>query len=712
MRKAELLLALGVIGMAQAQAQEKDPARTLGEVVVTATRDERTLTEVPASVTVVSREQIRATPGDSIDDVLRTVLGLEMTVMSAAQLHPTSSFPSMLGTKNAITSHVLVMVDGVPINDAYEGFVQWNRVPKENVERVEIVRGGGATLWGTYALGGVINIITRTPERPEVSAEAGAGRFGTYRADLYGTPVYSDRFKLSLSYNRFNTDSYNQVASGAATPGFFARPSGFFQRTSFNSQNLQAAAHFSLDASLTGLVRMTLHNNAQPQFVLVPMSTDQNIENLDAQLVKRLDAGAKLTFTAFRNDGVFRTFNASYNDNPGGIVTPADQGEPFLSNNHRAHTTDWGGSAVWTRRVSALIETLTMGVDLRQIEAREHVDSFTRVFGTPVSVPDPVNTGDFGGSQRFYGLFAQASVFPTSKLELSPSLRLQRWSNYDGVVLQAVAPGTPGAQGARSVDDLSARLSARLEASSTLALRAAIYKSFNAPTLDNLYRTFSANGFTIFSNPNLNPERLYGAEAGFDLAAGASKSSVLLFANTVHDYIAFAADAGGNFVNQNLGRTESAGLIASTDFPVSRGLSGHLGYGLTRARVVDSPGHPDWVGEQLAYVPRHKGDASMTFQQGKTRSSIILRYASKTYGVNGQQFNAINPGVPLTQGSFTQDAAILVDASYRYAFDKQHEAFVSVGNLFNRRYVANNDAFAPPLLGAPRTIFGGMRINL
>ncbi len=644
--------------------------------------------------------------------MIRTVPGLETTVASSYQLHPTSSFPSMLGTKNGVTSHVLVMVDGVPINDAYSGFVQWNRIPKENVERVEVVRGGGATLWGTFALGGVVNVITRTPEKNQFVADGGAGSFGTFRGDLYGTPIFTDALKVSLSYNRYSTDGFNQVPSGAATPGFFPRPSSFYQPTSFRSDNLQGVANFRVDRSLSGLFRVTFHQNAQPQFIIAPQSTDQHTQNFDLQVNKLLGGDAKLTAAAFYNHGVFRTFNASFNDNPAGITAPADQGEPFLSNNHRADAKDWGGSLVWSKYFSPVVQSVSVGTDLREIHAAEHVDSFTRNFGVPVDVPDPANTGDFGGRQRFYGVFGQASLFPVSQLELAPSVRLQRWQNYDGVLLQAVSPVAPGPQPSRAVSDLSARFSARYELTRALALRGAVYKAFNAPTLDNLYRTFSANGFTIFSNPNLNPETLYGGELGFNLKAGAATWTFLAFENSIHDYIAFASDASGNFINQNLGRTRAEGFILSTDAPLTRTLSAQASYTYTRARVVSSDGHPDWIGEQLAYVPKDKLTASLTYKEGRVRSSVLARYASRTSGVNGLQFNAINPAAPLTQSAFVQDAYLVFDASAGYAFSKQLEGYVNVGNVFNRRYVANNDGFAPPLLGTPRSVFAGLRVQL
>ena len=114
------------------------------------------------SVTVVPKEQILETPAQSLDDVLRTTVGINLPLITSYQIHPTGNSFSMRGLGGI---RGLVMVDGVPINDPFFGYVQWSRVPMENIERVEVVRGASASMWGNYAMGGVVNIITRKPEQ-------------------------------------------------------------------------------------------------------------------------------------------------------------------------------------------------------------------------------------------------------------------------------------------------------------------------------------------------------------------------------------------------------------------------------------------------------------------------------------------------------------------------------------------------------------------
>jgi outer membrane cobalamin receptor len=142
-----------------------DPVSTVEAVVVTASRSERNVQELPQSVSVMSAKQIGDTPAQELDDALRLVPGIDLLGYSGEAQHPTSDSIGMRGLGGGAQgiSRALVMVDGVPINDAFFGYIQWGRIPLENIERVEVVRGGGSPLWGNYAEGGVINVITREP---------------------------------------------------------------------------------------------------------------------------------------------------------------------------------------------------------------------------------------------------------------------------------------------------------------------------------------------------------------------------------------------------------------------------------------------------------------------------------------------------------------------------------------------------------------------
>ena len=150
---------------ALAKAQDTPPATTtpisLPPVTVSAGRGSD-LEKLDVSTTVLTRAQVQAMPETGVDQIVNRIPGIWTFTVPTGQLHPTGQPVSIRGFGSSTTINTLVMVDGVPINDPYFRTVDWSRISKGSVERIEVIRGGGATsLWGNMAMGGVINIITR-----------------------------------------------------------------------------------------------------------------------------------------------------------------------------------------------------------------------------------------------------------------------------------------------------------------------------------------------------------------------------------------------------------------------------------------------------------------------------------------------------------------------------------------------------------------------
>ena len=115
---------------------------------------------------VMTREQIQAMPETGVDQIVNRIPGIWTCTIPTGQLHPTGQPVNIRGFGTSTTINTLVMVDGVPINDPYFRTIDWSAIPKNSIERIEVIRGGGATsLWGNMAMGGVINIVTREPDQ-------------------------------------------------------------------------------------------------------------------------------------------------------------------------------------------------------------------------------------------------------------------------------------------------------------------------------------------------------------------------------------------------------------------------------------------------------------------------------------------------------------------------------------------------------------------
>src|SRR5436190_7788908 len=132
-------------------------------ITVTATRTETRVADTPSSVVVLSKETIANSAAATTDDALRQVAGFTLFRRAGSRVaNPTAQGVTLRGIGASGASRALVLDDGVPLNDPFGGWVYWSRVPRQAIERVEVVRGGASDLYGSGAMGGVVQFIRRT----------------------------------------------------------------------------------------------------------------------------------------------------------------------------------------------------------------------------------------------------------------------------------------------------------------------------------------------------------------------------------------------------------------------------------------------------------------------------------------------------------------------------------------------------------------------
>jgi len=203
-------IAWGASDLPQGTADPEDALR-LEPVVVSASRIEQRLRDVPANVTVITKEDIRKSAARTVDDLLRQVPGFSLFRRNSTLVsNPPSQGVSLRGIGPSATSRTLVLLDGVPFNDPFGGWVYWSKVPLESIERIEVTRGGGSGVYGNYALGGVINIVTRRPEAGVAQSKLEVGTRDTVDADLLASHVIGP-WAASLEGSFFRTDGYKIV---------------------------------------------------------------------------------------------------------------------------------------------------------------------------------------------------------------------------------------------------------------------------------------------------------------------------------------------------------------------------------------------------------------------------------------------------------------------------------------------------------------------
>jgi vitamin B12 transporter len=194
-----MVLLLLVAGQAVAQQDNDDAPDDV--IIVTATRNEISISDAIVPVTVIGRTQIEQSLSSDLAELLRFEAGLDIA-RNGGPGQATSLF--LRGTES---NHTLVLVDGVRINPGTIGGAPIQHIAPELIEQVEIVKGGRSALFGTDAIGGVVNVITRQSSKPHLEVSAGGGSYGTRSGNISGG-YGGDTGEVGAIVNWQETDGY------------------------------------------------------------------------------------------------------------------------------------------------------------------------------------------------------------------------------------------------------------------------------------------------------------------------------------------------------------------------------------------------------------------------------------------------------------------------------------------------------------------------
>lgn len=549
--RACVLLGL-VPALGQATSVTLPPEGSAPAVVVSASRFDTRVQDMPLHTTVLTREDLERSPAQTLDQVLRQVPGLLLPGAPAHVTDPTGQNIRFRG----MDKKVLVLVDGIPVLDPFYTTVQWFKLPLSNVERVEVVRGGGSSLWGNLAVGGVINVVTRKATRDEGEVSVSLGSRQTWQTAWRQSFVVNEALSLNVSADRFATDGYNTVREayrGAYWPGRGA--------SSAVAENVRLGVDVQPSRDLRGFLRLGWHRFDEQIGGYEYGHNEQASPDLQAGLQWRVDADSRLQANLWAQRVQFDKFNgagcyqsATYRcgasiTSPGTGATATEQAAPVLQyassfddNRYR----EFGASVVHTQRLRSLVREWQWGADFRAISGED----FQQSYRTPTAALPQVlriqRANEGAGKQDFSGLFSQVRMRPLDTLELTLAGRVDHYRSRDGRALQTnytnvASPAVSSVSGG-PVPDLSKTafnpsLSWRQELGAEHAWRGSVYKAFRAPGLNNMYRSFGSSSITI-ANPLLAPENLVGKEIGWDWQDGVRSVGLTLFQADVKDVVA------------------------------------------------------------------------------------------------------------------------------------------------------------------------------
>ncbi len=671
-----------------AEAPPSDPAKQpsaepeVPQVVITATRRPRPLRDVPAAVTVLPRSEIDKSPTLTLDELLRTVPSFAtFRRTSSIVSDPTAQGLNLRGVGPSGVSRSLVLLDGVPANDPFGGWFYWRSVPRLGIERIEVSPGGGSALYGNYALGGVVQIVSRPIERTELDAEGAVGlprqAWATARA-----AGKLGRFALSLESEAFSTAGYPLVAS--------AQRGSIDRDAPSNHQSINGRFEFHPNQPLTLFANGGYFAEKQSggtQFTTSTVRTGRY--GIGARL-----AGGSFGSLSFDFFGHIQTFEQDR------ARITADRSSETLAAAQQVPTDDQGMALIWSSAPLSWAGThgVSAGLELRRIHGFAREDTFTAL------TPPSTLHREAGGEQRFAGVFIQDSYDPFPALELVGALRLDVWRNLNAsqtTLALGETVTTPFQD--RSDRQLSPKLGARVRALDWLTFRGSLYGAFRAPTLNELYRPFQVGTILTAANDALGPETLRGGEAGLEIAAPAGWTvRANGFWNRLENPIANVTLAtplpdGSQRRRQNAGQARIRGIEADASWHFARAWVASAGYTFVDSALTRSPDNPQLVGKQLAQDPAHRATLSLTFEDPRVVTATLqTRFV-------GPQFEDDLNQLPMA-GFF------IVDLFASRRLFGELEVYAAVENLFNREYLVGRAGV--DMVGQPLTLRAGLRLHL
>lgn len=524
-----------------------NPVTSLPEITVTATRIATPLEQSPDSVTVITRDQIEQSQQHLVADVLREVPGVEVA-MAGFPGSQTSVF-----LRGAESRNTLVLVDGIKLNDVFNGGYDFSQLAAENVERIEIVRGPQSTLYGSDAAGGVINIVTKRG----VCEPSGwvQSEYGSFNTSITSGGFSASNGKLSIGGDGSYASSDNDRANSD------------YQQYHFDSH---VRYDFSDRFNATLLANYFHNNDGSPSDIYTQDPTARTITE-DALFGLTLDANpadwwnTKLILSHAQtrlnwNDPSYANAFSANNYSPEGNLTLDHRNQVDFQN------------------VFTLTEKnkLLLGGSFEN----DYADNYSWASGI-----NPNNYGGYtNGTSRTFNsgaVYGEYDYNPFKCLTLTAGGR-DEFNNAYGT-------------------HATYKIGARYTAPTATIFRASLGSGYQTPSISQLYGPASWG-----SNPNLKPEESIGWDAGIEQALLKNKLHIgaTIFHNDYNNLIGYPP---GGYSLANINRARTFGVETIVTWQVLTNLIARGSYTWLHTEDLDT-------GAELIRRPEHSGSLNLNWQ--------------------------------------------------------------------------------------------------
>jgi outer membrane receptor for ferrienterochelin and colicins len=618
------------------------------EVVVTATKTEAEVEDVPATITVITKEEIKATGAERLRDIFKLDSGITLTHSRGRD------FPSIRGFG---AQHVLILIDGKRLAGEVEQDFELDRISLESVERIEILKGPASALYGTDALGGVINIITRTPDKFVLELTPRFGAYSGGKGERQTLSVYTGgklgRFGITLSGQFLNVRPYFREDQTTLLEERQQKNLGL--KLSYDltkhTQVIFDGSFMEEDAESCSLSRATLFRGI-----------DDN---------ERYDLSASLSHKSPDLEYFIRGYLSEYDKDY--------ENRTLATNSLNAFDIAKVDKYIAEGRITKEIiknHLATLGAEYRQeifrgTRLKTGKDIFT-------VIREGITMTGSKAEIDYWALYVQDEWQVTDKLLIIPALRYDDSDKFEG--------------------NLSPKLGITYKILPNLRAKVNYAHGFKTPSPRELYIEFRHPGprYIIRGNPAVGPEKTVSYEASLEGEIGILSGKIAYFFNDVKDLIesveVIPPPAGTPpgwrvFTYQNIAKAKIQGIEATAGISLTEELSLKVGYAYLDAK-------DEVRNQRLLKRPRHK-------------LTPRLSYNNKPLGLRGTIWGEYI-GDNLWQRATATTPEIVKDYALWHVnlskdISKHLEIYAGADNLFNKK---DNDI---PLAGA--FYHGGVRMK-
>jgi outer membrane receptor protein involved in Fe transport len=693
------------------------PAYEMERVVVTA--DEEETPEGPASLTIIDRQQIEALPALDVDDVLKHATGVQLW-------QPWGPFgPSSKQTLRGFSQSraTRLMKDGMPVDRVLCGSAKTSEFPLEMVEKIMIGRGMNASVMGASAMGGIINIESKTPgDEAEAHLKGRYGTFNTWSTDAFLSTRLTPKLGILGGYHHFDTDGYHSW-SDDWIDAKLADWAQYGQKGRDTSDHFREALEDkqtrTTDAASGRLVFSPGGPAGDTELSLDGSYWDNAVHNSMAfndndQTRRRLAAGLKHTGRVDFNLGLAYLkedfdFIRPYTPTPDSF-TQADARYYYTVEGQKSEIPllDYTGAASLGFSLGER-QRLSLAVRLRHGSLENEIHTLDTA------------TGDLEKSDLMEGKLVSGSLslddeVAWDRLTLSLGAQYERVRYYDSFYEDAAILE---AYDDREEEALNPRLGLHYRLTPATSLRGSVARSSNFPSLISLFGIFEQPpGRERIGNPNLKTEYAIGYEAGVDHRAGDSLVLGLTgFYNDLNDWME-STEARADLPDQdlkenavlwqNVDRAMTAGVEVEARWTPRRSLGFFANYTWTHTRIerfeeaeVDykyitrtTTHNEEKEGNQLSGQPCHSANAGVVWRSARLADlSLTARYVGERY------YDVEN--------TLLLDPYTTVDLKLSRGFGRHVKASLTVNNLFDATWQDDDRHDTPG-----RMIFAGVKVSL